>query len=53
MLDSFCFAEFVSCYALIYKPKEVDQTYDYQPDALPYSLLKAITIVAIILKSSS
>ena len=40
MLDSFCFAEFVSCYTLYYKPKEVDQNDDYQPDALPDSLIE-------------
>ena len=40
MLDSFCFAEFVSCYTFIYKPKEVDQNEDYQPDALPDSLIE-------------
>ena len=36
MLDSFCFAEFV----LYYKPKEVDQNDDYQPDTLPDSLIE-------------
>ena len=37
MLNSFCFAEFVSCYTIIYKPIEVDQNDDYQPHALPES----------------
>ena len=35
MLDFFCFAEFIFCYTLIYKPKEVDQNDDYEPGALP------------------
>ena len=40
VLDAFCFAEFVSCYPLIYKPKEVDENDNYQPDALPDSLIE-------------
>ena len=35
MLDSFCFAEFVSCYTLIHKPNEIDQ-----PEALPDTLIE-------------
>ena len=41
MLDSFCFAEFISSYTLIYKPKEVDENDNYRPDALPDSLIES------------
>ena len=40
MLDYFCFAEFFSCYKLIFKPKEVDRNDYFQPDTLRDSLIE-------------
>ena len=33
MLDSFWFAEFISCYTFICKPKKVHESHNYKPDA--------------------
>ena len=40
ILDSFCFAEFTAYYSLIYKPKETNESKEYQLDLLPDSLIE-------------
>ena len=40
ILHSFCFAEFVSGFKLIHKPKEADRNYKYQPDSFQDSLIE-------------
>ena len=40
ILDSFCFAEFIAYYSLIYKPKETNEGEEYQPDLRPDSLME-------------
>ena len=40
ILDSFSFPEFTAYYSLIYKPKETNESEEYQPDLLPNSLME-------------
>ena len=40
ILDSFSFPEFTAYYSLIYKPKETNESEEYQPDLVPDSLME-------------